>query len=149
MIGFTDFIAPYGCIGFKTFCCSILVVVDYLCLLGINYFGIKINTISQRRTVLLCSSPVINLNYLRVYLWSVYLPVLVPSVTFSAHLFTPFRPFEWFFFCFLHPHFSPTLHWRGKSSFQIHIVPDSISLFCMQSVHVSWWWRQRDPLAHQ
>jgi len=68
MIGFTDFIAPYGCIGFKRFYCGVLVVVDYLCLLGINYFDIKINTISLERTVLLCPSAVINLNYFRVYL---------------------------------------------------------------------------------
>ena len=68
MIGFTDFIAPYGCTGFKRVCCGVLVVVNYLFLLGINYFYIKINTISLRRTVLLCSSAVINLNYFRVYL---------------------------------------------------------------------------------
>jgi hypothetical protein len=67
MIGFTDFIAPCGCIGFKRLCCGVLLIVDYLCLLGINYFDIKINTISLRRTVL-CSSAVINLNYFRVYL---------------------------------------------------------------------------------
>lgn len=98
MIGFTDFIAPYGCTGFKRVCCGVLVVVNYLFLLGINYFYIKINTISLRRTVLLCSSAVINLNYFRVYLWFGYLPVLFPSVSFSAHLFTPFRPFKFFFF---------------------------------------------------
>jgi hypothetical protein len=52
MIGFTDFIAQYDCIGFKRFCCGVLGIVDYLCMLGINYFDIKINTISLRRTVL-------------------------------------------------------------------------------------------------
>ena len=68
LLVFTDFIAPYGCIGCKRFCCDVLVVVAYLRLLGINYFDIKINTISLRRTVLLCSSAVINLNYFMVYL---------------------------------------------------------------------------------
>jgi hypothetical protein len=28
MIGFTDFIESYGCIGFKRFCCCVFVVVD-------------------------------------------------------------------------------------------------------------------------
>jgi hypothetical protein len=58
--GIDDWFYRFYCTGFKRFYCG-LVVVNYLCLLGINYFDIKINTISLRRTVLLCSWAVINL----------------------------------------------------------------------------------------